>query len=285
MNPSPPPAIVITPAGLVGLSRWRELWAARDLWRFLVWRDLKTRYAQSILGLGWAVVQPLFTTGVFSIVFGKFAGVPSDGVPYPIFSLTAMVIWTFFQTLVTDVSGTLATNMGVITKVYFPRLVLPLAAITAKLMDLVIMLVMLALMFVAYWHLLVAHGNVPTVAALVAVPGAVFVAMLAATGLGLWLAGLAVQYRDVRHAQGFALQLLMYASPVIFSVSLVPAKWRTLYDLNPLTGVIQAMRASLLNTGPVPWSTLGIDAAIALILFLTGIRCFDRAVRIFADVA
>jgi lipopolysaccharide transport system permease protein len=261
------------------MSHWRELWAARDLWRFLVLRDLKTRYAQSVLGVGWAVVQPLFTTGVFSVIFGQLAAVPSDGVPYPLFSFTAMVAWTFFQTLVSDVSNCLTNNMGVITKVYFPRLVLPLAAVTAKLMDLVIMLVMLALMFAVM-------GRAPALVSLVVVPAALFVTLLAATGVGLWLAALSVQYRDVRHAQGFALQLLMYASPVIYSASLVPAKWRTLYDLNPLTGVIQSMRASLLPpTGSVPWSSLGLDAIVAVILFATGIRAFHRAVRIFADVA
>jgi lipopolysaccharide transport system permease protein len=278
MNP-PLSTLVIAPESPMGMAGWRELWAARDLWRFLVWRDLKTRYSQSVLGLGWAVVQPLFTMGVFTVIFGGLVGVKTgSAVPYAVFSLTAVVVWTFFQSIVNDASGCLTTNMGLVTKVYFPRMVLPLAAVTVRLFDLVIMLVLLAA------TLAVARLK-PEASAVAAVPVALLITLVLGTGAGLWLSALAVQYRDVRHGQMFLLQLLMYASPVIYAADRVPKAWQRLYSLNPLVGIIGAMRGSLLGMGPVPWGLLGLDTVLAIILYASGAWYFHRAMRLFADVA
>jgi len=295
MNPKHPPVTIITPRGLSSLAEWRELWSARDLARFIVLRDLKTRYAQSVLGLGWAVVQPLFTTLVMTVVFDKIAGLPSEGVPYPVWSLTAVVVWTFFQLGSNEVGNCLGANMHMISKVYFPRLILPLAALACRAFDLLIFLMLLAvILWVEHGPLLLAHCHLQ-LAALWVVPAALGVAALAALALGLWLAGLSVQYRDVRVAQGLMFQLLMYASPVIYPSSLIytsaripewisPA-WRGLYFLNPLVGVIDALRACLYGQVPVSYIHLLLGAAVSLAGLVSGLWCFHRVENIMTDVA
>jgi len=275
---APLPTIVITSKSQTGLGGWRELWAARDLCGFLVWRDWKARYVQSVLGFGWAIVPPLFTVGIFTLVFGRLAGVPSNGSPYAVFSMIGVVLFTFFQNAAGDAASSLAANLGMASKVYFPRLVLPLAAVASKLIDLFITMVMLGI------TLLFARAT-PTLSAFIAMPAAVLIVMFTALGLGLWLAALSIQYRDVRFAQTYFLQVLMYVSPVIYSSAEVPAPWRWAYQLNPLAGAIEAARACLLGTADVPWRGLGVGALVAFALCASGVWCFRRAVRVLADVA
>jgi lipopolysaccharide transport system permease protein len=281
----------ITPCGMTGIGEWRELWAARDLWWFMVCRDLKTRYAQSVLGLGWAVVQPLFTTFILTLIFGKLMKVASDGVPYAVWSLAAVVLWTFFQTSVNETANCLAGNMGVITKVYFPRLILPLASVAGKIFDLLIMLTLLAV------ALLVSHGDLVKadchvqLAALWAVPAALAVVIVAALAVGLWLAGLSVQYRDVRVAQGLLLTVIMYATPIfypsgrIYDQTSVPAPWRELYFANPLAGAIEALRGALFSHNSISGTHLCMGAVVAVTGLLGGLWCFRRAENLVADVA
>jgi lipopolysaccharide transport system permease protein len=295
MNTAPPPTTHITSRGLTSLTEWRELWAGRDLARFIVQRDLKTRYAQSVLGLGWAVVQPLFTTFVLTLIFGVVAGLSSDGVPYPVWSLTGVVAWTFFQTGSNEVGNCLAVNINVVSKVYFPRLVLPLAAIACRTFDLLIMLTLLVIALVVEHKQLLLAGCHLQLSALWALPASLAVAALAALAVGLWLAGLSVRYRDVRVAQGLMFQLLMYAVPVIYPSSLIytsnripswitPA-WRDLYFLNPMADVIETLRACLFGTTPVIGGYLVLGAAVSLAGLLSGLWCFRRAENIMTDVA
>jgi len=289
--PAPTPTILISPRGLASLAEWRELWGARDLAWFLVRRDLKTRYSQSILGLGWAIIQPLFTTGVLTLIFGKLVGAPSDGVPYPLWSLAAVVLWTFFQSATSEVGNCLAANLGVITKVYFPRLILPIAGAACRVFDLLIMLGLLVLALLAGHGTLLRAGCHIQAAALWAVPLALAITTMAALALGLWLAALAVQYRDVRVGQGLLLQLLMYACPIIYSSNshYIHGIWKTLYFMNPLAGAIETMRAALFyqpgGTLQISYSHLASGAIISIIGLIGGIWCFRRAENLVADVA
>jgi lipopolysaccharide transport system permease protein len=258
------------------LIDWRELWQYRDLFYFLVWRDVKTRYAQSILGVGWAVIQPIFSMIVFTIVFGKLARVNSDGVPYAIFSFSALVPWTYFSSALTAASSSLVGASGMLSKVYFPRLIIPMAPVLGKLVDFVIaMLLLFGLMI--WFHIL------PTIWVLT-LPVLVFLMMLTASGLGMWLTALAIQYRDVNYGLHFGVQLLMYAAPVVYPASLIPGRYRLLYGLNPMAGVIEGFRSALLGTNPMPWDLLGMGTVTAMIVFITGALYFRRMERIFADV-
>jgi lipopolysaccharide transport system permease protein len=276
---------------MTSLGEWRELWAARDLWWFLVRRDLKTRYSQSVLGLGWAVVQPLFTTLVMTLIFGKLMGVGSDGVPYSVWSMAAVVLWTFFQSAVNETGNSLAGNMGVITKVYFPRLILPLAATAGKIFDLLIMFGVLAISMALTTPQLAANGCHVQLAALWAIPVALVIVMIAALAAGLWLAGLSVQYRDVRVAQGLILTVIMYVTPVfyssgkIYTQTSVPSPWRELYFANPLAGAIEAMRGSLFSHNSISLTHLAMGATVAVVGLLSGLWCFRRAENLVADVA
>lgn len=258
------------------LIDWGELWRYRDLFLFLVWRDIKTRYAQSILGVGWAVIQPLFSMVVFTVVFGKLANISSDGVPYAIFSYTALVPWTYFAASLTGSSSSLLGASGMITKVYFPRLVIPIAPVLAKLVDFFIALVIL-------FGLMLWFRIAPTLGVL-ALPVLIPLMMLTAAGLGMWFTALAVQYRDVKYALNFAVQLLMYAAPVVYPASSVPERYRFIYALNPMVGVIEGFRAALLGTRPMPWDFIALGAATAAVVAITGALYFRRMERVFADV-
>ena len=267
--------IIEAPSGWQ-LIDWRELWRYRDLFYFLVWRDIKTRYAQSILGVGWAVIQPLFTMIVFTIVFGNLAQISSDGVPYAIFSYTALVPWTYFSSALSAATSSLINASGMISKVYFPRLVIPLAPVLGKLVDFAIaMLILFALML---WF-----GFFPTIWTLT-LPLLILLMMLTAAGLGMWLTALAVQYRDINYAMGFVIQLLMYAAPVVYPASNVPAQYRLLYGLNPMVGVIEGFRSALLGTNPMPWDFLLVGTLTALVIAISGALYFRRMERVFADV-
>lgn len=254
-----------------------ELWQYRDLLYFLVWRDIKGRYAQSILGIGWAIIQPIFSMIIFTIVFGNLAKVSSDGVPYAIFSYAALVPWTYYANALVGSSTSLASSSSMISKVYFPRLLIPIAPALGKLVDFAIaMLILVGLML---WF-----GTPPNINAL-SLPLLIGIMIFTACGVGMWLTALGVQYRDINYAMNFVVQLLMYASPVVYPASSVPAQFRLLYALNPMTGVIEGFRASLLSTTPMPWDMVAIGGGMSLILLVSGAFYFRRMERIFADVA
>ena len=274
-SPAPELTVIEASSGW-RLIDWRELWRYRDLFYFLVWRNVKVRYAQSVLGLGWAVIRPVFSMIVFSIVFGRLAKVSSDGVPYAIFSYAALVPWTYFSSALTGASGSLVGASGMISKVYFPRLIIPLTTVLSNLVDFAIALLIL-------FGLMVWFGMQPTIWALL-LPLLVLLMMLTATGLGMWLTALAIQYRDVNYGLSFAVQLLMYAAPVVYPASSIPQQYRWLYGLNPMAGVIEGFRSALLGTNPMPWDLLLPGTITAIIVFIGGALYFRRMERIFADV-
>ena len=269
--------IVIEPRPGWQLINWRELRQSQDLLYFLVWRDIKILYNQTILGFSWAVIRPLISMVIFSVVFGRLAKIPSDGVPYPLFSFAALVPWTFFSSAIVDSSGSLVSNVNMLTKVYFPRLVIPLTPILAKLVDFAIALAMLGVMMVGY-------GVAPTRSVAV-IPLLVIVMVLAAAGLGMLLSAMAIQYRDVKHAVPFLAQVLMYAAPVVWPASLIPARFRLVYGLFPMAGVIEGFRSALLGTTPMPWDLIWTGAVSSIVLTVFGAHYFRRTERIFADVA
>ncbi len=255
---------------------WRELWEARELLAFLIWRDVSVRYKQTVLGVTWAVLQPVFSMVVFSVIFGNLAKLPSDGVPYPIFVYAGLLPWTFFSGAVSAASSSLLNQQALLTKIYLPRLFVPGSAVGGGLVD-------LAISFLVFLALMIYYGVAPNWG-LLALPFLVSLAVLAALGLGLALAAVIVSYRDFRYVVPFMIQAGMYVSPVIYPVSLIPEKWRWLLALNPMTGIIDGFRASLLGK---PWNlgTLGIAALVSILLFVYGLFYFRKTERRFADVA
>jgi len=270
-------AAVIGPEGWTLRSKVVELWQYRELFYFLVWRDVKVRYAQSILGIGWAVVQPLVPMILFTVIFGRVAGISSDGAPYALFSLAGLVPWVYFSNALNDSSASLVKEVGMLSKIYFPRLIIPLTSVLGRLIDLVIS-------FMVLFVLMVWYRTVPTPGVAV-VPLLILITIVTTSGLGMWLSALAVQYRDVRYALPFAVQFLMYAAPVVYPTSLIPGRFRYLYAINPLVGVIEGFRASLLGTGPVPWDLIGIGSVSALVMLWLGSAYFLGKEPVFADVA
>lgn len=259
------------------IINWRELWHYKDLFFFLVRRDIKTRYSQSILGIGWAVIQPVFSMIVFTIVFGNLAKINSEGVPYAIFSYTALVPWTFFSSSLSSASGSLISSKNLITKVYFPRLIIPISPVLAKMLDFGIsFLILIGLMF---WF-----GVKPTIWSLM-IPLFILLMMLTAAGVGMWLTALSIQYRDINYGSNFFIQLLMYASPVIYPASSIPEKFQMIYAINPMVGVIEGFRAALLGTRTMPWEYLIIGSIMAVVFFISGALYFRSMERYFADVA
>ena len=253
----------------------RDLWAHRDLFYFLVWRDVKVRYKQTALGVAWAVLQPLLTMVVFTVIFGRLAGVPSDGEPYPIFVYAGLLPWNFFNQAVITSSNSLVGNAALITKVYFPRLVIPGAAVGAGLVDLAIAAVIL---FVMAFHYGVAFGA----GILMLIPLALLTTLIAA-GAGMWMSALNVKYRDVRYALPFVLQIWMYVTPIIYPVTFIPARWRWLIALNPLSGIIQGFRSAIFGR-PFDWSGLTISAAVTVGGLVYAAYAFRRMEREFADI-
>lgn len=254
-----------------------ELVRYRDLFRFLIHREIKVRYAQSAIGIGWAILQPLFSMLVFTVVFGRLASVSSDGVPYAIFSFTALVPWIYFSNALQDGVNSLIANAHMLRKVYFPRLMMPLAAVVARLVDFTVAFGLLAALMVWY-------RVVPTTGVIL-IPVLLAMMVLAAGGAALWLTAFAVQYRDVKHAMSFIVQILMYAAPVVYPASLVPEKFQLLYAINPMVGVIEGFRSALLGTREMPWQMLLIGATTSIALAVSGTLYFRRQERLFADVA
>jgi len=280
---SPPPAVdaaavpvvVIEPRTGWALPDLRELWEYRELLYFLVWRDVKVRYKQTALGASWAVIQPFFTMVVFSLFFGRLAGVPSDGLPYPIFAFAALVPWTFFANGLTQSSNSLVASQNLLKKVYFPRLAIPTATVLAGGVDFVIAFGVLLGMMAFY-------GIMPT-AAVVWLPALLLLALVTALGVGLWFAALNVQYRDVAYVVPFTVQLWLFATPIAYPSSLLPEPWRTLYGLNPMAGVVEGFRWALLGTGTPPGPMLAVSAVAAVAILVGGALYFRRMERGFAD--
>lgn len=252
----------------------REHWANRELALILALRDLQLRYRQTILGVGWAVLQPLVGMGVFSVIFGSVAGIPSDGLPYPLFVLAGVAVWSFMTTAVSSAAETLVENPDLVTKVLFPRMLAPIAAVLAAGVDLMVGLLLLAPVMAGY-------GVAPPLQALT-LPIWIAAALLVAVGAGLWLCAANVLYRDVRYTLAFLLQVWLFVSPVVFPVSLVDSGWRYVLALNPLAGVIGGLRWALLD-GPAPGPWLAVSAAALVVLLVSGALYFRRAERAFAD--
>jgi lipopolysaccharide transport system permease protein len=241
-----------------------------------MWRDIKVRYKQTALGAAWAIIQPLFTMLTFSIFFGRLAKVPSDGLPYTLFSYSALVPWTFFATGLNQASNSLVSSSNLITKVYFPRLLVPMAAVFAGLLDLAIAGATLLLMM-AYYH----HGSTVHV---VWVPALLLLALMTSVGVSFWFSAFNVKYRDIRHVLPFVVQLWMFATPIAYPSSLVPARFRVLYALNPMTGVIEGFRWALLGVNTAPGLMLVVSSIIAVLVLVGGAYFFRRMETTFADV-
>jgi len=252
----------------------RDLWAYRELLYFLIWRDIKVRYKQTVLGAAWAVIQPLVTMLIFTYFFGKLARVPTDGAPYPIFFYTGLLLWTFFSNGVTGGGNSLIGNSNLITKVYFPRLIIPSAAVGAGLLDFAIAAVLLVGMLVYY-------GFSVTWAYLMILPLIVLTTVFA-LGVGIWVSALNVKYRDVRYALPFLIQLWFFVSPIIYPSSLVPEEQRWLLALNPITGIVESFRASLFGRQP-PWAALAYSGGVALVMLVYSSYIFRRMERSFAE--
>jgi lipopolysaccharide transport system permease protein len=267
--------VLIQPSrGLFNLDL-ASVWEFRELVYFFVWRDFKIRYKQTVIGVTWAVLQPLLTMVIFTVIFGFFAKMPSDGVPYPVFAFTALLPWTYFAQAISRSGTSLVGDSNLIKKVYFPRLIIPVAAVVAPLIDFFVsFLVLLAMMI---WY-----GISPTWR-VVTLPLFMVLSLSTALGFSLWLAPLNAKYRDVGHTIPFLIQLWMYASPVVYSVNLVPEKWRLLYGLNPMAGVIEGFRWALLGTDRPAFHVMGISAIMIVALLASGIVFFKRMERTFAD--
>jgi homopolymeric O-antigen transport system permease protein len=268
------PVVTIEPRKRWTALNLRDLWACRELLYFLVWRDIKVRYKQTVLGAAWAIIQPLVTMLIFTYFFGKLARVPTDGVPYPIFFYTGLLLWTFFSNGVTNGANSLIGNSNLITKVYFPRLIIPSAAVGAGLLDFAIASVLLI-------GLLIYYGFSAAWSYLMVLP-LIVLTTLFALGVGIWLSALNVKYRDVRYALPFTIQIWMFLSPIIYPSSLVPQEWRWVLSLNPLTGLVESFRASLFGR-PLPWLALAYSGIFTLVMLVYASYTFRRMERTFAE--
>src|SRR2546423_2744972 len=269
------PPLILRPGGGWTSLGLRELWEYRELLYFLVWRDIKVRYKQTVLGGAWAIIQPFFMMIVFSLFFGRLARVPSDGVPYPVFTFCALLPWQLFAQALSESSNSLVANERLITKVYFPRLVVPLSAVLGGLVDFAIAFVVLGLMMAYY-------GITPHFAVLT-LPLLVLLAVMTAFGVGLWLSALNVQYRDVRYTITFLTQFWMFATPIAYPSSIVPERCRPLYGFNPMAGVVEGFRWALLGTRP-PGAMLAVSVVAVIMILVGGLYYFRRMEETFADV-
>lgn len=254
----------------------KEIWAYRELLGILAWRDISVRYKQSVVGIGWAIIQPIMTMLIFTLIFGRFAKLPSDGIPYPIFVFCALLPWNYFARSLTTSSDSLVGAAGLISKVYFPRLIIPLSKTFSSIIDFGINFVILVVMMV--WYRIT-----PNVGILL-LPVFIFIVAIASLGVGLWLTALNVKYRDIQFVVPFLVQFWMYASPVAYSTALIPAKWHWLYGLNPMVGVIDGFRWALLGRVHPNFQVMSISAVILILIFISGLYYFKRMERTFADI-
>jgi lipopolysaccharide transport system permease protein len=269
------PLVVIQPSRGWKLLSLKDIWAYRELLFFLTWRDVKVRYKQTALGAAWAILQPLFMMLIFTIFFGRLAGVASSGIPYPLFALAGLVPWTFFSNAIAASGNSLVGSSNLITKVYFPRLLVPAAAMLAGLVD-------FALAFAMFCVLMIYYGVAPTMQVLV-LPVLILLTALFALGVGTWMSALNVKYRDVRFALPFLIQLWLFVSSVIMPSSSLGPKWRRLLLLNPMSGIIEGYRAALFGL-PFDWTALGVAALITVAVLIYAFYSFARVERSFADI-
>lgn len=255
---------------------FRELWKFRELLYFLAWRDIKVKYKQTALGVVWAVLQPMLAMLVFTVIFGRFASMPSEGVPYPIFVLTGLLLWNYFAAVLAQSTTSLVTGANLVSKVYFPRLIIPSSAAVAALIDFLIGFAVLIAMMLWY--------GVSFTPGVLLAPVIIAVTLVNAVGFGIWFSALNVRYRDIQYAVPFLIQIWMFASPVIYPASLLGEKWSWLLYLNPMSGVIEAIRPAMLANRPIPLDGLAISAVIGFAVFLSGVFYFRRVERHFADV-
>jgi lipopolysaccharide transport system permease protein len=268
--------IFIKPTKGWGSLNLRELWLYRELIYFLTWRDLKVRYKQTVLGAGWAILQPVLSMIVFSIFFGSLLNVPSEGVPYPIFSYAALLPWGVFAKALNDTGRSLVSNRAMLTKIYFPRMVIPLASVFSSLADfLIAFIVMLGLML---YYRIAPTSNIWTL------PLFLLLAVITALGVGLWLSAMNVLYRDIGYMIPYITQLWFYLTPIVYSSSEVPEEWRFFYALNPMVGVVEGFRWALLGTADAPDPMIAVSATISVVIFISGMFYFRRMERTFADM-
>ena len=272
-----PSETIIEPAKSWVPLNLKEIWAYRELLFFMTWRDIKVRYKQTLLGAAWAIIRPVATMVVFSLFFGRLANMPSDGLPYPIFSYAGLLPWTFFASGLTRTTGSVVGSGGLIKKVYFPRLIIPLAGVVGGLPD-------FGLAFLVLLGMMGYFGIYPSWISIIWLPLLLLLAMVTALGVGLWLAALNAKYRDVGQVVGFITQLWMFATPVVYPASLIGEPWRTLYSLNPMVGVVEGFRWSLLRSGNPPGTTVLISAVVSIMVLITGLFYFRRMEKTFADV-
>lgn len=277
LSSSPAPVYYIDPpSGWPRLDLY-ELWGYRDLLYFLIWRDIKIRYKQTVIGIFWAILQPLLTMAVFTVLFGRLVRVPTGEIPYPLFAYSALVPWTYFTHALTKAINSMIEQRAVITKVYFPRLILPIAAVSAAFMDFIVSFIVLLGMIFLY-------GWIPT-AALITIPFFILLAIATALAIGLWLAALNVQYRDISNAMPFLMQIWLFVTPIAYPSSIIPSAWRWLYGLNPMTGVVEGFRWALLGTADqVPFLLLAVSTFAVASLLIGGLYFFRYKENYFADV-
>lgn len=268
---------LVIEAGRTELHYWKDLWRFRELFYFLSWRDILVRYKQTVIGIAWSVIRPLLTMIVFTIVFGKLARLPSEGVPYPILVYGAMLPWQFFANSLSESSNSLITNANMLSKVYFPRIIMPASAVIVSLVDFIISFAILVVLMI--WCQFIPSWRIVTL------PIFLLLALIASLGSGFWLAALNVKYRDFRYIVPFIVQFGLYISPVGFSTAVVPEQWRLWYSLNPMVGVIDGFRWAILGGSThIYWPGLLLSTVLTLLVFIFGLRYFRKTERVFADV-
>jgi lipopolysaccharide transport system permease protein len=280
-DPAEPPRVEMQSIVIEPPRRWealdlRDIWRYRELLYFLTWRDIKVRYKQTAIGAAWAVLQPLLTMVVFSVLFGALIRVPSDGLPYPVFAYAGLLPWNFFAAALTRASGSLVNDASLITKVYFPRLLLPVSAVLSMTLD-------FAVAFLVLLGMMAWYGIVPGVS-LLTLPLFCLLAFMTALGCGLWLSALNVSYRDIAQVTPFLIQVWLFITPVAYPSSIIPERWRALYGLNPMAGVVEGFRWALLGSAAPPGATILVSTAAVVVLFIGGVFCFRRLEHGFADV-
>ncbi len=270
------PFMVIKPRKGLQSINFRELYNYRDLLFFLVARNIKVKYKQTVLGGLWAVIQPFFMMVVFSLFFGKLAKIPSDGIPYPIFNFTAMIAWTYFSSAINQSGNSVVAESNLISKVYFPRLIIPVTPVVSGLLDYFIAFIFLLLMMLYF-------SITPTITLLLC-PLLVLIMLMTILGVGMILSALNAKYRDIQYTIPLLMQLWMFASPVIYPSSMIPEKYRLIYSLNPMCGIIEGFRSAILGRTPFPWTMVGISAIASILMFFIGVQYFKQSERYFADI-
>jgi lipopolysaccharide transport system permease protein len=282
-QPAPEEVIILRPSRGWSALNLGDLWRYRELVYFMIWRDIKVRYKQTALGAAWAIIQPFFTMVVFTLFFGKLAKVPSDNVPYPIFSYAGLLPWGLFTKALSDAGHSMISNRSMITKIYFPRLVIPIASVLAGVVDFAIAILVLFGMMIYYNALPNGTYHVVPTAAVWTMPLFLLLALVTALGVGLWLSALNVMYRDINYILPFITQFWLFITPIAYPSSMIPEKWRLLYALNPMTGVVEGFRWALLGTDTAPGPMLAVSSTIAVLVLISGLFYFRRMERTFAD--